>query len=70
MVNHLQWDSDFFGLRIGRSNIASEERWKKLLQESSSLRMHHDLIYIFSDQELLTDTNGMHLVDIKILKEM
>lgn len=67
MVERLQWDSDFFGLRICRINIASNEEWYMLQQEAISLRKQYDLIYVFSDQELLTDTNGMHLVDIKTI---
>ena len=33
MVGRLQWDSDFFGLRIGRTDIASNEEWRMLQQE-------------------------------------
>ena len=67
MVNRLQWDSDFLGLRIGRSDIAFNERWNMLLQEASSLRMYYDLIYVFSEQELPTDANGVRLVDTKTI---
>lgn len=67
MVDCLQWDSDFFGLRIGRTDIASNERWNMLLQEEISLRKQYDLIYVFSEQELPTGTNGMRLVDTKTI---
>lgn len=67
MVNRLHWDSDFFGLRIGRANVASYEGWNVLLKEASSLRMHYDLIYVFSDQELPVDGNGVRLVDTKTI---
>mgnify|MGYP003515430785 FL=1 len=67
MVECLQWDSDFFGLRIGRTDIASNKRWYKLQQEVITLRKQYDLIYVFSDQELPTETNGMHLVDTKTI---
>lgn len=67
MVECLQWDSDFFGLRIGRTDIASNKRWYKLQQEVITLRKQYDLIYVFSDQKLPTETNGMHLVDTKTI---
>ena len=67
MVNRLQWDSDFLGLRIGRSDIAFNERWNMLLQEASSLRMYYDLIYVFSEQELPTDSNKVRLIDTKTI---
>lgn len=67
MVERLQWDSDFFGLRIGRIDIVSNERWQMLLQEASSLQMHYDLIYVFSEQELPTDSNKVRLVDTKTI---
>ena len=67
MVDRLQWDSDFFGLRIGRTDIVSNERWQMLLQEASSLQMHYDLIYVFSEQELPTDSHKVRLVDTKTI---
>lgn len=67
MVGRLQWDSDFFGLRIGRTDIASNEEWSMLQQEIITLRKQYDLIYVFSDQELPTETNGMRLVDTKTI---
>ena len=67
MVECLQWDSVFFGLRIGRTDIVSNERWQMLLQEVSSLQMQYDLIYVFSERELPTDTIGMRLVDTKTI---
>lgn len=67
MVGRLQWDSDFFGLRIGRTDIASNEEWSMLQQEAFALRKQYDLIYVFSDQELPTETNGMRLVDTKTI---
>lgn len=67
MVGRLQWDSDFFGLRIGRIDIVSNERWQMLLQEASSLQMHYDLIYVFSEQELPMGSNKVRLVDTKTI---
>ena len=67
MVQKLQWDSDFFGLRIGRTDISSNEGWNMLLKDASSLRMRYDLIYVFSNQELPTDSNSIRLVDTKTI---
>lgn len=67
MVGRLQWDSDFFGLRIGRTDIVSNERWSVLLHEADVLRMQYDLIYVFSQQALSTNTDGMRLVDTKTI---
>ena len=67
MVERLQWDSDFFGLRIGRIDIVSNERWQMLLQEASSLQVHYDLIYVFSEQKLPTYSNKVRLVDTKTI---
>ena len=38
-----------------------------LLQEASSLQMHYDLIYVFSEQELPTYSNKVRLVDTKTI---
>lgn len=68
MVDRLQWDSNFFGLRIGRTDVAASEKWNMLHQEAGSLRIDYDLIYIFSEQELPVDSsNSMRLVDIKTI---
>lgn len=67
MVGRLQWDSDFLGLRIGRTDIMSNERWCVLLHEANVLRMQYDLIYVFSEQKLPTNTDGMCLVDTKTI---
>lgn len=67
MVDRLQWDSDFFGLRIGRADVEANKKWNMLQQEAGSLRMDYDLIYIFSEQELPFDSNSMRLVDTKTI---
>lgn len=67
MVECLQWDSDFFGLRIGRTDVAASEKWNMLQQEAGLLRIDYDLIYIFSEQELPVDSNSMRLVDTKTI---
>ena len=67
MVNRLKWDSDFFGLRIGRTDVAANKNWNMLQQEAVSLRIDYDLIYIFSEQEFPVDSNSIRLVDTKTI---
>lgn len=67
MIDRLQWDSDFFGLRIGRADVEANKKWNMLQQEAGSLRVDYDLIYIFSEQELPFDSNSIRLVDTKTI---
>lgn len=67
MVQKLQWDSDFFGLRIGRTDISSNEGWNMLRQDASSWRKQYDLIYVFSERELPIDGDKVRLVDTKTI---
>jgi len=45
----LHWDSDFFGLRIAKAVVASDEDVVSLSRQEGDLRKQCDLIYIFSD---------------------
>lgn len=67
MVQKLQWDSDFFGLRIGRTDISSNEGWNMLRQDASSWCKQYDLIYVFSERELPIDGDKVRLVDTKTI---
>ena len=46
MIEKLQWDSDFFGLRIGRAEISSEEDGKILASQMAATKKDYDLVYI------------------------
>lgn len=64
-VKRLDWDSDFFGLRIGRVDIASEEESMMLASQANSLKESFDLIYIFARHGLAFHGYDAKLVDEK-----
>lgn len=64
-VERLAWDSDFFGLRIGRAEIASEEDATRLESQVNSLKDSFDLIYVFVRHGLAFTANNAKLVDEK-----
>ena len=51
-IKRLDWDSDFFGLRIGRADIVSEEESKILASQNRVLKEYFDLIYVFASHGL------------------
>jgi len=61
----LLWDSDFFGLRIAKAVVASEEDITFLACQEGTLRNHFDLIYIFSEPGLEMPFEKALLVDRK-----
>ena len=61
----LQWDSDFFGLRIAKAVVASEEDIVALYRQAELLRNHYELIYIFSEPSLKMPFENARLVDRK-----
>ena len=61
----LHWDSDFFGLRIAKAVVASDEDIVALSREEENLRNHYDLIYIFSEPSLKIPFENARLADRK-----
>ena len=61
----LHWDSDFFGMRIAKANVSSEEDLVWLSRQENDLRNQFDLIYIFSDLNVAIPFKGAKLVDRK-----
>lgn len=61
----LHWDSDFFGLRIAKAVVASEEDIATLARQKVDLRNHFDLIYVFSGPSLEMPFEKAKLVDKK-----
>lgn len=61
MIEHLEWDSAFFGRNIGKLEIKDNN--KLIAQQKDNLKKY-ELVYIFSDQRLSQDYN---LVDIKVV---
>ena len=66
-IRTLQWDSDFFGLRIGRADILSTEDALFLAAQHEELMQQFDLLYIFDSHNIGFTANGALLVDEKIL---
>lgn len=66
-IRTLQWDSDFFGLRIGRADILSMEDALFLAAQHEELKQQFDLLYIFDSNNIGFTANGALLVDEKIL---
>ena len=66
-IRALQWDSDFFGLRIGRADILSTEDALFLAAQHEELKQQFDLLYIFDSNNIGFTANGALLVDEKIL---
>ena len=66
-IRALQWDSDFFGLRIGRADIFTTEDALSLASQYNELKHQFDLLYVFDPNNVGFEANGARLVDEKIL---
>lgn len=66
-IRTLQWDSDFFGLRIGRADIQTLDDAVELALQHYELKYKYDLLYVFCKEGLSFDATGAELVDEKIL---
>lgn len=67
MIKFLDWDSEFFGLRIGRVDIVSSEELNALSEDEQSLRQQFDLLYVFAPQSLHWTQSDAVLVDEKMV---
>ena len=63
-ISCLQWDSNFFGLRIGKAEIYSIDDIENLQNMELELKNQYDLIYIFNYTDKKVDF--VTLVDIKV----
>ena len=66
-VRKLNWDSDFFGLRIGRVDIASKEDGLLLANQIETLKDKFDLVYVFANHGLCIQLPEARLVDEKVV---
>lgn len=66
-IRALQWDSDFFGLRIGRADLQTKADAFELRAVHEELKRQYDLLYIFDANAVGFEANGAQLVDEKIL---
>lgn len=67
IVKRLSWDSDFFGLRIGRADVSSEKEALALTGQSDLLRETYDLIYVFASHDCEFHATEAKLVDKKVV---
>lgn len=51
-IRRLDWDSRFFGLRIGRVDVSSAKELESLSAQGSSLKQQFDLLYVFCPQSI------------------
>ena len=51
-IKTLHWDSNFFGLKIAKVDVASPEDSEKLLVRLPLLHKQYDLLYVFSQQKI------------------
>ena len=66
-IRALQWDSDFFGLRIGRADLQTKADALVLCAMHEELKRQYDLLYIFDANAVEFEADGAQLVDEKIL---
>lgn len=66
-IRVLDWDSAFFGLRIGRVDLQSKTDAELLQSRYEELKQQFDLLYIFDTNAIGFKANGAQLVDEKIL---
>lgn len=66
-IQKLQWDSDFFGMRIGRVDIHTSDDAEDLRLMREELKRNYDLLYVFCVKGSHFDAHGADLVDKKVL---
>lgn len=66
-IRSLQWDSDFFGLRIGRVDLQTAGEAIDLKKQQENLKKQFDLLYIFDPNNVGFSANDARLMDEKIL---
>ena len=66
-IKRLDWDSDFFGLRIGRVDIATAEECVALACQQEALEGNYDLVYVFASHGLDVSLPNVKLVDEKVV---
>ena len=66
VVLPLEWDSTFFGLRIGKAIVGTDDELEELRNAKERLREQYDLIYVFiTGSELFFDDRDAFLADCK-----
>lgn len=65
-IDRLDWDSNFFGLRIGRIAINTREESSLLASRYSAIEKDYDLLYVFATHGLSFLASGARLIDEKV----
>lgn len=65
-IRKLEWDSEFFGLQIGRVDLHTNEEATELLAQRAELQKQFDLLYIFDPNDVGLAFDDASLVDEKI----
>lgn len=66
-IRRLEWDSDFFGLRIGRADLQTIEDSAELAAMHEYLKEDYDLLYVFDANHVGFCADNAKLVDEKVL---
>lgn len=66
-IRKLDWDSEFFDLRIGRADIQTKEDAKELASKANLLKNEYDLLYVFDENQVGFSISTAKLVDEKVL---
>lgn len=66
-VERLAWDSDFFGLHIGRAFVSSEKEGVALAGQRKDLEEDYDLLYVFTSHGIRFQDDKAKLVDEKVV---
>jgi dTDP-4-amino-4,6-dideoxy-D-galactose acyltransferase len=64
-IDPLEWDSGFFGMRIGKLPLPPGAEVTEL--EKAISAYNGEVVYIFSPAPVVTQVNGMKLVDRKVV---
>lgn len=48
-IKRLDWDSEFFGLRIGRATLDNHKGYEELWKNRKALQKKYDLLYVFCE---------------------
>lgn len=73
-IQYLNWDSDFFGLKIGKIEIYDEIDFDPIVFKQWAEADNFDLIYIFKYNSIFSSSTvintGIHLMDIMVQMSM
>lgn len=67
MIKRLDWDSDFFGLRIAKAEVATQWEVDSIQEQYVALKNEFDLIYVFAHDSIIIPTGRPLLVDQKVI---